>query len=175
MSGLEVLKKLRLASVNTPVLILSGNAAVESRVKTLSAGADDYLTKPFRKEELMARIRAVARRSRSRPQSLITTGKITVNLDAKTVDVAGTNVHLTIKEYLLIEALALRKGSVLSKEAILNQIYGGMDVPGVKIIDVFVCKLRRKLAEATNGDHYIETVWGLGYELCDPSGHAAAA
>jgi two-component system cell cycle response regulator CtrA len=175
MSGLEVLKKLRLANVHTPVVILSGDAAVQSRVKTLTAGADDYLTKPFRVEELMARIRAVARRSQSKPQSLITTGKMTVNLDAKSVDVAGNNVRLTVKEYQLIEALSLRKGSVLSKEAILNQIYGGMDVPTLKIIDVFVCKLRKKLAEATNGHHYIETVWGLGYEMRDPSGRAAAA
>jgi two-component system, cell cycle response regulator CtrA len=174
-NGFDVLQKLRGAKVNTPVLVLSGDAAVESRIRALTAGADDYLTKPFHKEELVARIRAVMRRSQSHSQSVITTGKITVNLDAKTVDASGTNVHLTVKEYQLLEALSLRKGATMSKDAILHQLYGGRDEPEQKIIDVFICKLRKKLAAATNGEHCIKTVWGRGYEMCDPTALPAAA
>ena len=170
MSGFEVLKALRVAKVQTPVLILSGNAIVEAKVKALGFGADDYMTKPFHKDELVARIQAVVRRSKGHSQSVITTGKLTVNLDAKTVEVDGSRVHLTGKEYQMLELLSLRKGTTLTKEMFLNHLYGGMDEPELKIIDVFICKLRKKLAAATNGDNYIETVWGRGYVLRDPNG-----
>jgi len=170
MSGFEVLKALRVAKVQTPVLILSGNAIVEAKVKALGFGADDYMTKPFHKEELVARIQAVVRRSKGHSQSVITTGKLTVNLDAKTVDVDGARVHLTGKEYQMLELLSLRKGTTLTKEMFLNHLYGGMDEPELKIIDVFICKLRKKLAAANEGANYIETVWGRGYVLRDPNG-----
>ena len=163
-----MLKALRVAKVQTPVLILSGNAIVEAKVKALGFGADDYMTKPFHKDELVARIQAVVRRSKGHSQSVITTGKLTVNLDAKTVEVDGSRVHLTGKEYQMLELLSLRKGTTLTKEMFLNHLYGGMDEPELKIIDVFICKLRKKLAAATDGDNYIETVWGRGYVLRDP-------
>ena len=175
MSGFEVLKALRVAKVQTPVLILSGNAIVEAKVKALGFGADDYMTKPFHKDELVARIQAVVRRSKGHSQSVITTGKLIVNLDAKTVEVDGSRVHLTGKEYQMLELLSLRKGTTLTKEMFLNHLYGGMDEPELKIIDVFICKLRKKLASATNGDNYIETVWGRGYVLRDPSGEEIVA
>ena len=175
MSGFEVLKSLRLAKVQTPVLILSGNAIVEAKVKALGFGADDYMTKPFHKDELVARIQAVVRRSKGHSQSVITTGKLTVNLDAKTVEVDGSRVHLTGKEYQMLELLSLRKGTTLTKEMFLNHLYGGMDEPELKIIDVFICKLRKKLAQATGGENYIETVWGRGYVLRDPEETAAPA
>ncbi|HXS07232.1 MAG TPA: response regulator transcription factor [Rhizomicrobium sp.] len=168
MSGFEVLKALRVAKVQTPVLILSGNAIVEAKVKALGFGADDYMTKHFHKDELVARIQAVVRRSKGHSQSVITTGKLTVNLDAKTVEVDGQRVHLTGKEYQMLELLSLRKGTTLTKEMFLNHLYGGMDEPELKIIDVFICKLRKKLAAAIDGDNYIETVWGRGYVLRDP-------
>ena len=168
MSGFEVLKALRVAKVQTPVLILSGNAIVEAKVKALGFGADDYMTKPFHKDELVACIQAVVRRSKGHSQSVITTGKLTVNLDAKTVEVDGQRVHLTGKEYQMLELLSLRKGTTLTKEMFLNHLYGGMDEPELKIIDVFICKLRKKLAAAIDGDNYIETVWGRGYVLRDP-------
>ena len=168
MSGFEVLKALRVAKVQTPVLILSGNAIVEAKVKALGFGADDYMTKPFHKDELVARIQAVVRRSKGHSQSVITTGKLIVNLDAKTVEVDGARVHLTGKEYQMLELLSLRKGTTLTKEMFLNHLYGGMDEPELKIIDVFVCKLRKKLVQATGGSHYIETVWGRGYVMRDP-------
>ena len=168
MSGFEVLKALRVAKVQTPVLILSGNAIVEAKVKALGFGADDYMTKPFHKDELVARIQAVVRRSKGHSQSVITTGKLTVNLDAKTVEVDGARVHLTGKEYQMLELLSLRKGTTLTKEMFLNHLYGGMDEPELKIIDVFICKLRKKLSLACGGENYIETVWGRGYVLRDP-------
>ncbi|MEM7422376.1 MAG: response regulator transcription factor [Pseudomonadota bacterium] len=166
--GYEVLRKLRLARVDTPTLILTGLTAHENKMKGFGCGADDYLTKPFNREELVARIHAIVRRSKGHAQSIIRTGKIAVNLDAKTVEADGHPVHLTGKEYQMLELLSLRKGSTLTKEMFLNHLYGGMDEPEVKIIDVFICKLRKKLALATGGANYIETVWGRGYVLRDP-------
>lgn len=166
--GHEVLRQLRVAKVTTPILILSGNSAAEDKVKGFGFGADDYLTKPFHREELVARIHAIVRRSKGHAQSTIQTGRVNVNLDAKTVDVGGIPVHLTGKEYQMLELLSLRKGTTLTKEMFLNHLYGGMDEPELKIIDVFICKLRKKLSEATDGANYIETVWGRGYVLRDP-------
>jgi two-component system cell cycle response regulator CtrA len=170
MNGHEVLRQLRLARVDTPILILSGTDDTESKIKGFGFGADDYLTKPFHREELVARIHAIIRRSKGHAQSIIKTGKVSVNLDAKTVSVAGESVHLTGKEYQMLELLSLRKGTTLTKEMFLNHLYGGMDEPELKIIDVFICKLRKKLAMATGGESYIETVWGRGYVLRDPEG-----
>ncbi|MBL9072411.1 response regulator transcription factor CtrA [Tabrizicola sp.] len=169
MSGHEVLRQVRQARVETPILILSGADDTENKLKGFGFGADDYLTKPFHREELVARIHAIIRRSKGHSQSMIKTGRVSVNLDAKTVDVDGKAVHLTGKEYQMLELLSLRKGTTLTKEMFLNHLYGGMDEPELKIIDVFICKLRKKLAEATGGDNYIETVWGRGYVLRDPS------
>jgi two-component system cell cycle response regulator CtrA len=169
MSGHEVLRQLRLARIETPILILSGSDDTESKIKGFGFGADDYLTKPFHREELVARIHAIIRRSKGHSQSVIRTGKVQVNLDAKTVDVDGSSVHLTGKEYQMLELLSLRKGTTLTKEMFLNHLYGGMDEPELKIIDVFICKLRKKLAEATGGHNYIETVWGRGYVLREPT------
>ena len=167
-SGYEVLRTLRLSKVKTPILILSGLAGIDDKVKGLGVGADDYMTKPFHKDELVARINAIVRRSKGHAQSIIETGKLKVNLDAKTVEVDGQRVHLTGKEYQMLELLSLRKGTTMTKEMFLNHLYGGMDEPELKIIDVFICKLRKKLAAATGGEHYIETVWGRGYVLRDP-------
>ncbi|HMB75956.1 MAG TPA: response regulator transcription factor [Kiloniellaceae bacterium] len=166
--GYEVLRRLRAARVQTPILILSGLNGLDDKIKGLGVGADDYLTKPFDKRELIARIQAIVRRSKGHSDSLIRTGKLTVNLDTRTVEVNGAPLHLTGKEYGILELLSLRKGTTLTKEMFLNHLYGGMDEPELKIIDVFVCKLRKKLAAATDGDNYIETVWGRGYVLRDP-------
>ncbi|TAG12284.1 MAG: DNA-binding response regulator [Rhodobacterales bacterium] len=170
MSGHDVLRQIRQARVETPILILSGSDDTENKLKGFGFGADDYLTKPFHREELVARIHAIIRRSKGHSQSVIKTGRVAVNLDAKTVDVEGKTVHLTGKEYQMLELLSLRKGTTLTKEMFLNHLYGGMDEPELKIIDVFICKLRKKLAEATGGANYIETVWGRGYVLRDPVG-----
>ena len=173
--GYEVLRRLRDARVETPILILSGLTELDSKIKGLGFGADDYLTKPFDKRELLARIHAIVRRSKGHAQSIIKTGRLAVNLDARTVDIDGKPLHLTGKEYGILELLSLRKGTTLTKEMFLNHLYGGMDEPEVKIIDVFICKLRKKLAQSTDGQNYIETVWGRGYVLRDPEAAAKAA
>src|ERR1700730_6747455 len=125
MSGFEVLRSLRVSKVKTPILILSGNAGMEDKVKGLGLGAE-------------------------------------------TVEINHVHVHLTGKEYEMLELLSLRKAMTVSKEMFLTQLYGGMDEPEIQIIDVFICKLRKKLANASNGKDYIETIWGRGYLLREP-------
>ena len=169
MDGYDVLKRLRQARVKTPILILSGLSELDAKIKGLGYGADDYVTKPFDRRELVARIQAIVRRSMGHSESIIATGKLQVNLDSRSVEVEGQPLHLTGKEYGILELLSLRKGTTLTKEMFLNHLYNGMDEPELKIIDVFICKLRKKLSNATGGDNYIETVWGRGYVLRDPN------
>jgi len=169
MSGFEVLRSLRMSKVKTPTLILSGLAGIEDKVKGLGFGADDYMTKPFHKDELVARINAIVRRSKGHAESVIQTGDLVVNLDSKSVTVNGVRVHLTGKEYQMLELLSLRKGTSVTKEMFLTNLYGGRDEPEIKIIDVFICKLRKKLANVSFGKNYIETVWGRGYVLQQPA------
>ena len=166
--GYEVLRRLRAARVRTPVLILSGLGEIDAKVKGLGFGADDFLTKPFDRRELIARIQAIVRRSKGHSESKICTGKLVLKLDSRIATVEGRPLHLTAKEYGILELICLRKGTAVTREMILNHLYGGMDEPESKIIDVFVCKLRKKLAQATGGEHYIETVWDRGYVVRDP-------
>ena len=169
MNGMEVLRHIRLSRIDTPILILTGSDDTESKLRGFGFGADDYMTKPFVREELVARIQAIIRRSKGHSQSVIRTGDLVVNLDSRSVEVGGKPVNLTGKEYQILELLSLRKGTTLTKEMFLNHLYGGMDEPELKIIDVFICKLRKKLTEALDGDNFIETVWGRGYVLRDPA------
>ena len=173
-NGHDVLRQLRVARIDTPILILSGETDTENKMRGFGSGADDYLTKPFHREELIARIHAIICRLKGHSQSIIKTGDIEVNLDGKTVEVRGNTVHLTGKEYQMLELLSLRKGTTLTKEMFLNHLYVGMDEPELKIIDVFICKLRKKLSEATGRENHIETVWGRGYVLRDPKPDDAA-
>jgi two-component system cell cycle response regulator CtrA len=166
MEGYEVVRRMRLARIETPVLILSGLSRPQAKVKGLAMGADDFITKPFDKAELLARIQAVVRRSKGFSQPVLRIGRMQLNLDSREVTIEGRLVHLTGKEYAILELLVLRKGMVLTKEAFLNHLYGGMDEPEMKIIDVFVCKLRKKLAQA-GVDNLIGTVWGRGYMIRD--------
>ena len=168
MHGYEVLRQLRMARMDIPVLILTGADDPATKIKGFGLGADDYLTKPFQGPELLARIHAIVRRSKGHSQSLIRTGKICVNLSTKEVTVDDQPVPLTGKEYQLFELLSLRKGRTLTKEVFMNHLYGGSDEPEMKIIDVFICKLRKKIAKMNNGETHIETVWGRGYTLRDP-------
>jgi len=170
MSGFEVLRSLRASKVETATLILSGLAGIEDKIKGLGGGADGYMTKPFHKDELVARIHSIVRRYRGHAQSVIEIDDLVINLDNKSVAVNGERVYLTGKEYQMLELLALRKGTTLSKEVFLNNLYGGMDEPELKIIDVFICKVRKKLANASGGKDYIETVWGRGYMLRESTG-----
>lgn len=174
MNGADVLRQIRAAKIETPVIVESGSSAVETKVKMFALGADDYVVKPFHKDEMVARIQAVVRRSKGHAQSTIATGPMVVNLDQKTVEVNGKRLHLTGKEYQMIELLSLRKGLTLSKEAFMNHLYGDMDEPELKIVDVFICKLRKKLIAAGAG-HHIDTVWGRGYVLRDEPVDKASA
>ena len=144
MSGDEVLDNLRAKNEHLPVLILSGEADVEARLSCLRAGADDYLTKPFNMDELVARLHALVRRANGHANNRLQFGDITLDLTVRDVRVGNTRVELTSKEYQMLELLCLRKGSVVSKESFLDHLYGGMDEPEMKIIDVFICKLRKK-------------------------------
>ena len=173
--GYEVLRRFRAARVTTPILILSGLSGPDQKIKGLGYCADDYITKPFNKGELIARIQAIVRRSKGHSESIIRTGKLSVNLDARSIEVDSKPLHLTSKEYSILELLSLRKGTTLTKEMFLNHLYGGIDEPELKIIDVFVCKLRKKLSQAAGGENYIETVWGRGYVLKDPDQISAGA
>ena len=175
MDGYEVLRRLREAKVETPILILSGLAELDHKIKGLGFGADDYLTKPFDRRELVARIQAIVRRSKGHASSMVTVGGLSVDLAERAVSVDGTSVHLTGKEFGVLELLTLRKGTTLTKDIFLNHLYGGIDEPELKIIDVFVCKVRKKLATASGGENYIATVWGRGYVLRDPQSDKDAA
>ena len=168
MPGLERASRKSSSKVKAPTLILTGLDSIEDKVRGLGFGADDYMTKPFHKDELVARIHAIVRRSKGHAQSVIQTGDLIVNLDSKTVEVNNARVHLTSKEYQMLELLALRRGMTLTKEMMLNHLYGGMDEPEIKIIDVSMCKLRKKLANASGGKNYVETMWGRGYVLRHP-------
>ena len=175
MDGYEILRRLRAVQISTPVLILSGLNDIDDKIKGLGFGADDYLTKPFNRDELVARVRAIIRRSKGHPNSLIEIGQLKLDLNAKTVEAKGRPVRLTAREYSILELLAIRKGATLSKEIFLNHLYGGREEPEFKIIDVFVCKLRKKLSDALDGENYIETIWGRGYVLREPSADTDAS
>ena len=162
--GFEVVRRMRVSRNDTPVLILSGMTRPQAKVKGLGLGADDFITKPFDKAELLARLQAIVRRSKGFSQPSLRVGPLLLNLDSHEVLVGDQPVHLTGKEYAILELLVLRKGMVLTKEAFLNHLYGGMDEPEMKIIDVFICKLRKKLTNA-GADNLIGTVWGRGYMI----------
>ena len=167
MDGYDVLRRFRKAGVDTPILILSGLLETDNKIKGFGFGADDYLTKPFDKGELAARIKAIVRRSKGHSGSVIQAGRLSVDLETKTASVDGAPLPLTTKEYAILELLALRKGQTLNKASFLNHLYGGVDEPDLKIVDVFVCKLRKKLEKLSGGETFIETVWGRGYVLRD--------
>lgn len=167
-NGCDVLRRMRSRHIKTPVIVLSGLTDIEDKVKALTFGADDYITKPFAKNEFLARTHAVIRRSRGHSVSHIKTGPLVVDIQSRTATIHGKVVDLTSKEYAILELLSVRKGTTLTKDVFLNHLYGGMDEPDTKIIDVFICKLRRKLTKACGNDHLIETIWGRGYVLREP-------
>jgi two-component system cell cycle response regulator CtrA len=166
MSGFDLLKTIRQNEIITPVLILSGLADSDNKIEGLSLGADDYLSKPFDKNELLARVKAIIRRSKGFSSSILKIGELEINLDNKQVVANSQLVHLTNKEYTILEILCLKKGKTVSKEHLLDQLYGGIDEPEPKIIDVFVCKLRKKIEKVTK-KNYIGTIWGQGYMIND--------
>lgn len=167
--GFHFTKTMRRKNIDTPVLVISGRATVTDRVMALTSGADAYLTKPFDQQELLATLNALIRRANGHSDNCIVTGSIVLNLSRQEVTIKGRHLNLTSKEYRTLELLSLRKGTTLDKSHFINHLYGGIDEPESKIIDVFICKLRRKLASVTGGQDYIHTVWGQGYVLRAPS------
>jgi two-component system, cell cycle response regulator CtrA len=174
-SGFEILRELRKNNIKTPVMILSGLTGSDSKVKGLGIGADDYVTKPFNRGELIARLQAVVRRSKGASSSKIRVGKVSLDMESRTVEVNGSILSLTSKEYGILELLMLRKGTPIKKETFISHLYGGIDEPEIKIIDVFVCKLRKKIQDLSGGDNYIETLWGRGYAIKDPTAEGISA
>ena len=167
MEGLEALRRLRASGQAIPVMVLTGLSRPQAKVAAFNAGADDVMTKPFDRSELVARLKAIVRRSKGHSQPGLQVGPMLLDIDTHQVSVGATPVHLTGKEYAILELLAMRRNMVLTKEIFLNHLYGGMDEPEMKIIDVFICKLRRKLAKAGAPD-LIGTVWGRGYIMRTP-------
>ena len=164
----EVVRMMRAASLKTPVVIMSNNETVAAKVKALDQGADDFLITPCDVEEILARIRAVVRRSRGHSNSTLTLGPVELLLDRRDVRVHGQSLHLSRREYSVLELLFLKQGQILNKGAFLTHLYCGMDEPEMKTIDVIICRLRKKLTMA-GVPTLIDTVWGCGYILRDPS------
>ena len=163
--GTRLARLIRKNHVPVPILVVSSNASTDDKIAALGAGADGYLTKPFDRFELLANLDAIIRRTHGQSSATVSVGNLEVDLNRHLALVAGTQLPLTRKEFRIVEFLALRKGSVLSKTAFLSHLYGGMDEPEPKIIDVFICKLRRKLELAGASGVSIDTVWGQGYVL----------
>jgi two-component system cell cycle response regulator CtrA len=172
LEGSAVIRRIRAAGRTTPILALSTMRNPRARVEAFTAGADDVVDQQVDPAELLARIRAIVRRSRGHSQSSLQIGAVTLNLELHTVVANGVSLSLTGKEFALLQLLMLRKNIVMTKDAILTQLYGGMDEPELKIIDVFVCKIRKKLAAVGLGD-FIGTVWGRGYMVRDQAGGRA--
>jgi two-component system cell cycle response regulator CtrA len=170
--GSAVIRRVRAAGRTTPILALSAARNPRARVQAFAAGADDVVDQNIDPTELLARVRAIVRRSRGHSQSSLQIGAVTLDLEQHTVLANGTSVSLTGKEFGLLQLLMLRKNMVLTKDAILTQLYGGMDEPEVKIVDVFVCKIRKKLAQAGLND-FVGTLWGRGYTVRDQAGSTA--
>jgi two-component system cell cycle response regulator CtrA len=166
LNGSTVISRMRTARRNTPILGLSSSVSAQPTIKALAAGADDVVARTIDRAELLARMRAVVRRSRGYSQPTLQVGDLTLSLEDQIVTVHGSEVRLTGKEFAILQLLMLRKNMVMTKEAILAQLYGGMDEPELKIIDVFVCKIRSKLAKV-GAPNVIGTVWGRGYTVRD--------
>lgn len=169
---MDILRKLRLAKMRAPIVVITRAMTETARLKILQAGADDLIVNALSHEEVFMKIQNLIRRSRGFQESSLRIGSVEINMNAKKIFAKGVPVTLTKKEYQIAEILALRKGAVLSKEAILDHLYGGLDEPNPKIIDVFICKIRKKL-QSMGVDDFIETNWGRGYMVIDHRQDAA--
>lgn len=164
MDGTDVVRQLRSAGHKMPVLILAGPTPAQMKVKIFNVGADDFQAKPVDHDEFLARLQAMVRRSKGISDPIFCMGDLQVNFNSREVTVNGSNVHLTVKEFAVFELLVLRRGHVLTKDIFLDHLYGGIDEPMSKIIDIFIHKVRKKLQFSAMRD-LITTVWGRGYML----------
>ncbi len=163
-SGLDVLQSLRAKGFERPVLVLTAQDAVDAKVVALRAGADDYVTKPFAFEELLARVEALARRPRSLASQTITVGDLVIDQATREVRRAGELIELTPKEYTVLEYLARHQGRVMSRTLITEYAWGYHFDPGTNIVDVVINHLRKKI-DAKHDRKLITTVRGVGYVL----------
>lgn len=167
--GFDILRKLRAARHCSPVILMTGSEEPATQVSGLHAGADDMLVRPFDPREVVARLRAIVRRSRGIVQSVIKCGDIALDLQARSVKVRSRRLALTRTEYQILEMLFLRRGSPVTKRSLLDNLYGGENEPHSKIIDVFMCKVRKRIETISPGAaNCIETVWGQGYAVREP-------
>ena len=165
LEGHGVLRALRRHQVKAPILVLSAAAELRAKLETFAAGGDDHVSKPWHAEELAARLKAAIRRTEGHADACLRAGELSLDMAARAVEAGGAPVHLTGKEFQLLETLMLRRGKVVSRETLITALYGAMDEASGKIVDVFVCKVRQKLAAACAGRRFIKTVWGGGYML----------
>ena len=166
MAAWEVLRRLRKAAIDLPVVVLSSLSDPAGRIKAFDHGADDVVAMPVESAELIARVQAIVRRANGYSHSILEVGTVALDLASRSLLVHGRPVHLTVKEFALIALLMQRRDKIVSKETFLSHLYGGLEEPEIKIIDVLICKVRRELAAAGAGD-VIGTVWGCGYILRD--------
>ena len=166
-NAVEAMRQMRRRGVKTPFLALIGVLGAGPFVEALAVGADVVVRKPFHKDELVAQCNVLGRRSHGLADSVVAAGDISINLDQRYVEHSGRKIPLTGKEFTMLELLALRKDRLVTKEMLLRHCYGGRDEPEIKIVDVFVCKIRKKIMKAV-GVNVIETVWGRGYMLRNP-------
>ena len=164
MDGLTALKKIRQMGNPVPVLLLTAKDAVADRVAGLDAGADDYLTKPYAFEELLARIRALARRNSTEKSDILTVGSLSMELSSKRVMREGQEILLSAKEFALLETLIRHKGQVLSRAQLENQVWDFGFEGGSNIVDVYIRYLRRKVDDPFE-KKLIHTIRGAGYVL----------
>ena len=163
--GTRLVRLIRKIYNPVPILVVSGNSSVDQRINALGAGADGYLTKPFNKHELLAHLGAIMRRTHGHASSIINVGNLEIDLNKHFAAINDVPVSLTHKEYQILHLLSVRKGAILNKDIFLSHLYGRIDEPESKIIDVFICKLRKKLERSGLKDAQIQTIWGQGYVL----------
>ncbi len=166
--AITILSVLRMADIVIPTIIISECESADICVRALEAGADDYIRKPVQTSEIVARLHAHIRRANGHNHNKLNYGPIEIDLKAHQAFVGGVRAKLTNKEYQMLELLCLKRGNVVSKIAFLDRLYGGHKEPEMKIIDVFICKLRKKLEDYYKVDSLIQTVWGRGYRLALP-------
>ena len=165
-SGIDVLRNLRARGFERPVLVLTAQDAIDAKVETLRAGADDYVTKPFAFEELLARVEALARRPRAIVAPVLKVADLQLDLDAREVRRGTTLVELTPKEYLVLEYLVRHAGRVMSRTLITEYAWGYHFDPGTNVVDVVINHLRKKI-DVGHGKKLIATVRGVGYRFED--------
>lgn len=164
MIGTDVIRRMRRAGNETPVLMVTGTNGQSSRIAAFDVGADDYVIKPFDGAEVVARLRAIIRRSHGYSHRLLSARNIVLDQDRSEVSFEGRRIHLTRKEYAVLELLMLRRGRLVPKWHIIGHLYGGLDEPSSRTVEVFVCGLRKKIA-GLGGPDCIRTVPGQGYTI----------